>query len=380
VWYQVDWITNLTGWTGHLALCVTIINRLQATALDYRLLRAIKLLLASSLALLGLVIVRHLPAGWNDAVAPYWWLCRAWLGLLAIQWLFRRFSPQRHWRDGAEHSTVIELGKSTGPALEVSALVQRALLLPGNQVLQLEVNRKQMPLGPVAAGLAGLTVTHLSDLHISDQLGKHFYQEVCDQANQLSSDLICLSGDLVDRDHCRSWLADTLGRLQARLGVFFVLGNHDARHSGDSSLRQDLARCGLIDLAGQSCQLATGKEGLLLGGTEVPWSGSLEQLESFPGESPVSLLVSHSPDTIRWACRRQVSLVLAGHLHGGQIRLPLLGPVVSPSRYGVRFAGGRYRCGNTLLHVSRGVAGMQPLRWNCRPELTQLELTDDPLP
>jgi len=356
---------------------VALVNRLQATALDYRLLRLLKLLLVSSLPLSGLVLLGQLPGNRMLEGSGYWWLCRAWLGWLLVDWHLRRFSPHRRWREGAQQQQVVDLG---GEGLDLSGLVNFCRRLPGNQLLQLEVNHKEMPLGSAAEGLAGLTVTHFSDLHISGQMGKQFYESLCDQVNQLSSDLVCLSGDILDDDHCREWFPETLGRLQARLGVYYVLGNHDARHADPDLLRQELAGCGLTDLAGRQHLLSHQEGQLLLAGTEVPWLGTLQALEDFPGKNPLSLLLSHSPDTIRWARRRGISLVLAGHLHGGQIRLPVIGPVVSPSFHGVRFSGGRFRCGNTLLHVSRGVGGMQPLRWNCRPELTQLKLTDDPLP
>ncbi|MEE2685337.1 MAG: metallophosphoesterase [Planctomycetota bacterium] len=356
---------------------MALVNRLQATALDYRLLRLLKLLLVSSLPLSGLVLLGQLPGNRMLEGSGYWWLCRAWLGWLLVDWHLRRFSPHRRWREGAQQQQVVDLG---GEGLDLSGLVHFCRRLPGNQLLQLEVNHKEMPLGSAAEGLAGLTVTHFSDLHISGQMGKQFYESLCDQVNQLSSDLVCLSGDILDDDHCREWFPETLGRLQARLGVYYVLGNHDARHADPDLLRQELAGCGLTDLAGRQHLLSHQEGQLLLAGTEVPWLGTLQALEDFPGKNPLSLLLSHSPDTIRWARRRGISLVLAGHLHGGQIRLPVIGPVVSPSFHGVRFSGGRFRCGNTLLHVSRGVGGMQPLRWNCRPELTQLKLTDDPLP
>ena len=368
-------LVNLSAWTGHLALTVTLVNRVQATALDYRLLRVIKLFLLLSLPLAGLALLEQLPGNTRAGTRPYWWLCHGWLAWLTLDWTCRRFSPLRSWRDGADETRRIDLAATSS-----SRLVHLCQRLPGNQVLQLEVNHKQMPLGSAASEMAGLTVTHLSDLHFSDQMGKHYYEQICQQANQLSSDMICLSGDIVDQDHCREWLPETLGTLRARLGVYFVLGNHDDRHLDPDRLGEDLASCGLIDLTGRTNLLDTGGGELLLAGTGVPWHGSLQELGAFPGDHPLSLLLSHSPDTIGWARRRGVSLLLAGHLHGGQIRLPLIGPVVSPSFHGVRFSGGRYRCGRTLLHVSRGVAGMQPLRWNCCPELTQLELTCELLP
>jgi predicted MPP superfamily phosphohydrolase len=66
--------------------------------------------------------------------------------------------------------------------------------------------------------------------------------------------------------------------------------------------------------------------------------------------------------------------MLSGHNHGGQVILPVIGPVYAPSRYGVRYAGGCFWEPPTLLYVSRGVAGERALRWNCLPELTKLVL------
>jgi uncharacterized protein len=65
--------------------------------------------------------------------------------------------------------------------------------------------------------------------------------------------------------------------------------------------------------------------------------------------------------------------MLAGHTHGGQIRLPVVGPVFSPSRFGVRYASGTFFRAPTLMHVSRGLSGTRPLRFNCRPELAQFD-------
>ena len=66
--------------------------------------------------------------------------------------------------------------------------------------------------------------------------------------------------------------------------------------------------------------------------------------------------------------------MLAGHNHGGQVCLPLIGPVYSPSRYGCRFAAGAFYRDPTLLVVTRGLSGRHPLRWLCRPELTRIVL------
>jgi predicted MPP superfamily phosphohydrolase len=70
----------------------------------------------------------------------------------------------------------------------------------------------------------------------------------------------------------------------------------------------------------------------------------------------------------------EFDLVMAGHNHGGQVRLPALGAILAPSRSGTRYAGGVFRRGQTILHVSRGTSSLTPFRWNCPPEIALLVL------
>ena len=84
--------------------------------------------------------------------------------------------------------------------------------------------------------------------------------------------------------------------------------------------------------------------------------------------------VSHSPDQIGWARRERLDLMLAGHTHGGQIRFPVIGPLVAPSHYGSQFASGVFYLKPTLMHVSRGLSGVHPFRWLCPPEVSVLTL------
>jgi predicted MPP superfamily phosphohydrolase len=85
-------------------------------------------------------------------------------------------------------------------------------------------------------------------------------------------------------------------------------------------------------------------------------------------------LLAHSPDQLSWARRGDGDLMLAGHTHGGQIRLPLIGPVFSPTRDGVQFAAGLFHAPPTILNVSRGLSAELPLRMNCAPEIIHLTL------
>ena len=83
----------------------------------------------------------------------------------------------------------------------------------------------------------------------------------------------------------------------------------------------------------------------------------------------MKILISHSPDQLKWARPFEFDLMFAGHNHGGQISFPIVGPIIAPSRYGLRYAAGTFQIGKMLMHVSRGVSAEKPIRWNSMPEL-----------
>ena len=86
------------------------------------------------------------------------------------------------------------------------------------------------------------------------------------------------------------------------------------------------------------------------------------------------LYLSHTPDNIGWARKHRIDLVLAGHVHGGQIRLPVLGSVFVPSRHSRKYDCGTFYEPPTVMHVGRGLAGQHPLRFFCKPEVTRIIL------
>jgi uncharacterized protein len=112
-------------------------------------------------------------------------------------------------------------------------------------------------------------------------------------------------------------------------------------------------------------------EPLLVIGNEVPWGRPAPDLSACPAAG-FRLGLSHSPDTLPWAKANHIDLMLAGHNHGGQVRLPGLGPVLVPSKFSRRYDCGTFFEAPTLMYVSRGLGGTYPLRWNCRPEVTRV--------
>ncbi|MGH7129460.1 MAG: metallophosphoesterase, partial [Planctomycetaceae bacterium] len=221
----------------------------------------------------------------------------------------------------------------------------------------------------------GLSVLHLSDLHYIGTPDVRYYRELMELAAERPVDLIMFTGDLLDRQELVEWLPETLGRLSAPLGRYFILGNHDW-FLEPHAIRRALGELGWQDAAGRVHRVVHRSRTLAIGGTERPWMGAHPDFTALETEA-FRLLLSHTPDNLSWARSQGIDLMLSGHNHGGQVVLPVLGPVYSPSRYGVQYAAGTFWRPPTLLHVSRGVAGRHPLRWNCRPEISRLVLRAD---
>jgi uncharacterized protein len=247
--------------------------------------------------------------------------------------------------------------------------------LPGNEALRLDLTERGLDVPRLPPGLEGLSIVHLSDLHYTGHVGKPFFEEMARMSNALEPDLVAITGDLVDKPHCIDWIPDTLGRLKARYGVYCILGNHDLRVDWKRMLRV-LDDCGIVYVGGRWISVEIRGQPLLLAGNELPWFKPAADPRTFPprSEVPFRLLLAHSPDQLPWARQCDGDLVLAGHLHGGQIRLPFIGPILSPSFRGVQYADGLFYEAPLILNVSRGLSGETPLRLNCPPEIIHLTL------
>ncbi len=246
--------------------------------------------------------------------------------------------------------------------------------LPWNEILQLEVVQWVLDVPRLPPALDGLSIVHFSDLHLTGRVGKAYFRELVRFSNELRPDLVCITGDLIDRAACLDWFADTLGQLVARHGVYFILGNHDC-NVDLGRLRRTLNQQGLIDLGGRWMTIEIGGTPVVLAGNERPWIAAAADLKTCPPPAPAGPLrigLAHTPDQLAWARAQECDLLLVGHTHGGQIRLPPLGAIFSPSIDGVKYISGIYYVPPTILHVTRGVSGDVPVRWNCRPEIAQL--------
>ncbi|MDZ4657098.1 MAG: metallophosphoesterase [Bythopirellula sp.] len=245
--------------------------------------------------------------------------------------------------------------------------------VPGNQALRLAIDTKQLLIPRLPAKLVGLRIAHISDLHVTGRVGPEWFRWVVDEVNKLAADVIMVTGDLIEQEAYRDWLNENLALLRAKYGVYFILGNHDYFIDAQRTIA-DLTKLGLIYMGGKKLIAEWNGHPVLIAGNEVPWHRELSDLAAIEQSTPFRLLLMHSPDQFDWACAVNGDLALAGHTHGGQICFPILGAVAAPSLHGTRFAGGTFRRGNTIMHVTRGISGETPMRWLCPPEIAVLEL------
>lgn len=253
--------------------------------------------------------------------------------------------------------------------------------LPWNQVTLLRIENWKFTFTNLPKDLDGITICQMSDLHFTGLIDRNYFKRVVDMVNEQSPDLIFITGDIVDCDECVGWVSEVLSKLRSKYGVFFVLGNHDQMVTNQHEYRQEFSKLGFISAAeGKWHTIRIGSAELLVSGNEIPWYLRATKLpaNNEPRENQFSILLSHSPDQIGWAVNRNFDLMFAGHTHGGQIRLPIVGPIIAPSRYGIKYASGTFKIRDTMMHVSRGISGDEPIRINCPPELGFFTLARSP--
>jgi predicted MPP superfamily phosphohydrolase len=245
----------------------------------------------------------------------------------------------------------------------------------------LTVSEADIPVPGLPRALDGVRLLLITDIHTGPFVNQRSLQRTFARLMGLRPDAILLGGD-----HTTSHLADFLScrdafaSLRAPMGVFGVLGNHDHYTEDPQRLEFLMEGAGIRMLQNRAVALERGGAQLILAGIDDMNAGdpdldaALGQAEALrDGSTAPILLLSHNPDVFFQAARRGVALMLSGHTHGGQIRLPGLPVLVRMSRY--HLDQGRYTAHGAELVVSRGLgASGIPLRLGCSPEVGLLRL------
>jgi predicted MPP superfamily phosphohydrolase len=247
------------------------------------------------------------------------------------------------------------------------------------------IREVRVELPDLPAALSGLRIAHVSDIHIGNGYDPAQTARLVEQINGLGADIIAITGDIFDRDPAVIGpAAARLAGLRARLGVYAVLGNHDAYAGKDAVAAALTAHAPEIRLLRGEIALAATSPPLAIAGIDDPgdeWRVTPEgarDLESIArksaGRHPCLLLV-HRPDVFPEAAAAGFALVLSGHYHGGQIALPGSRGAANAARLISRYYGGVHGIGASRLHVTRGVGCAGPrLRIACPPEISLIEL------
>jgi hypothetical protein len=372
------------AWIGYVVQLVVILNFAYGLALSRQLQKAIKKLAAVLVlplplfllyvyrAELATIFAGTVPLSLPLGLALYLLGCLILgLGVLPLVTLWRLLRP-RPAVLLSNHTRTVDIADCLGFPPEGRGKYRLLTRLPGNEVFQVDFSERIYCLPRLPPALDGLSILHLSDLHLCGTPDRRFFQEVMDRCREWQPDLVALTGDIVDSEQHHRWIVPVLGRLRWNLAAYAILGNHDGWHE-PQLVRRRLQRVGFRVLGNAWETLPVRGLPLVVIGHEGPWFRPAPDLAGCP-EGPFRLLLSHTPDNLPWARRQGIDLMLAGHNHGGQIRFPVLGSVFVPSIYSRRYDCGSFHHPPTLLHVSRGLSGQQPLRYNCRPEVTRIVL------
>ncbi|WP_147804527.1 metallophosphoesterase [Alkalicoccus halolimnae] len=250
----------------------------------------------------------------------------------------------------------------------------------------LTTSEHTLQLNGAAGDFGGFTIIHLSDLH-----GKSFGKEQRTLVKRVEAekpDMILFTGDLIDSNRGGADAALTLMDKMTDLApVYFVNGNHEWQAGNWDMLKQRLQETGVRVLSNQSETIKAGEETIRVAGIEDPASGSesypqravteenIKEVMNEEEKEPV-ILLAHRPENFSLYTAKEFDLVLSGHAHGGQFRLPIAGGLIAPDQgFLPSYTSGAYEESGTTMIVSRGLGNsVIPIRVFNRPEVVKITL------
>jgi predicted MPP superfamily phosphohydrolase len=244
------------------------------------------------------------------------------------------------------------------------------------QPTALEISRIHLPSKKIPAGKE-LRIVHLSDLHLHKFT--RYFRKVAEEANALKPDIILLTGDYVEEARNLSDVLEFLDLLKASTGIFAVQGNWEywALIEG-RNLQKKFRRSGVELLINQRADIIWNGIPVSLLGIDFPSSAnSAQQLNNDADTDHINIALSHVPAFQHEILESKTDLILCGHTHGGQVRLPLMKPFHLP-RHSGPYVSGLYHVGQTSvpLYVSRGIGtSILPIRFFCPPEISLIRLS-----
>lgn len=272
--------------------------------------------------------------------------------------------------------------------LAVVAAVLLALIIWtawGNTAL--ELNTYTISSDRLPGAFDGYRIAHVSDLH-NAEMGKD-NEKLLDMLREAKPDIIAITGDLIDSRNTDIDIALQFTKAAMEIApCYYVTGNHEARVSEFDKLKEGMIELGVAVLEDVRIKLEQSGETIsllgfndpsfqtdyLFGDSETVMQSKLHEITN--EEDTYTILLSHRPELFEVYTESKVDLVLSGHAHGGQFRLPFVGGLVAPNQ-GLfpKYDAGLYTEENTNMIVSRGIGNsILPFRFNNRPEVILIDL------
>ena len=251
----------------------------------------------------------------------------------------------------------------------------------------LELNRYIISSDRLPEAFDGYRIAHVSDLH-NTEIGKD-NEKLLAMLREADPDIIAITGDIIDSRNTDIDIALQFTKTAMEIApCYYVTGNHEARVSEYDELKQGLTEQGVIILEDKCIGLDKSEETIsllgvndpsfqtdyLFGDSETVMQSKLQEIIN--EEDTYTILLSHRPELFKVYTESKVNLVLSGHAHGGQFRIPFMGGLVAPNQ-GLfpKYDAGLYTEENTNMIVSRGIGNsILPFRFNNRPEVILIDL------
>ena len=249
----------------------------------------------------------------------------------------------------------------------------------------LEIVHKEISISGLPEAFDGMKVAQLSDIHLDEFTEPFLLRESIDEINRAKPDMVLLTGDYVSAEVLpRNLTAKATwqcGSMLSRIECpqrYAIFGNHDV-WAGEEHVGEALTTNGITVLKNSYLPLERSGARMWLAGVDDPVCGKPDPDQAIPASirnkagEPI-ILMCHAPDFVDelrdHPAGRAVSFVLSGHTHGGQIRLPFVGPLHLPPG-GRNYVEGMFQVGSMQLYVNRGIGSVGvPFRFDCRPEIT----------
>ena len=270
----------------------------------------------------------------------------------------------------------------------LTALIWYSFIFEPNNI---QIERISVKVENLSESFDGIKIVHLTDFHSKD-FGER-EKRVLEILEDLDPDLVFITGDFIDHktkdiDSCQEFWRELGNKYQGK--IFGVLGNHEywIDHINASSIKDLLEKSGIVVLRNENKKISRSKDAAVLRlynddeyiyliGVDDPDTGRDDLSKAMINieKNIPKILLAHSPDIVDNLQGEQIDLILSGHTHGGQVKIPFLRPFWTPTENRGKYASGLFEINGTNLYVNRGIGtAIFPIRFNCSPEITVIEL------